>query len=280
MDNIEKLKQLRTPFPSSAISKLPRKYKDRQGVWHTMELEYVGHADLTERFLEVDPLWSWRPMAVEADGTPKVVKSVTGDPVGLWIILKICDREMIGYGSCESGKQDAIKELIGDALRNAGMRMGAALDLWKKTGPAQAKASAEAALSPTAPKAVKPAPKPAAAPKGVDPETGEISDQDLGAAIDSMFGGMEDQPSDNSVIYGVTLTVPYSPETALEQRFTFGKNSGKTIQELVDDQDPKGGRSYLEWMKKKTSEEYQQGKKPSALNQYCLIAYHAFVDGK
>jgi hypothetical protein len=39
----------------------------------------------------------------------------------------------LGYGNAE-GKSggDAVKEIIGDALRNAAMRFGAALDLWHK----------------------------------------------------------------------------------------------------------------------------------------------------
>ena len=42
-------------------------------------------------------------------------------------------RSRLGYGHAE-GKTggDAVKEVIGDALRNAAMRFGAALDLWHK----------------------------------------------------------------------------------------------------------------------------------------------------
>jgi hypothetical protein len=40
-----------------------------------------------------------------------------------------------GYGSVEPGKRDAVKELIGDALRNAGMRLvGGALWVKQKPG--------------------------------------------------------------------------------------------------------------------------------------------------
>jgi len=39
----------------------------------------------------------------------------------------------LGYGDAQRRKDgDGIKEAIGDALRNAGMRFGAALDLWHK----------------------------------------------------------------------------------------------------------------------------------------------------
>jgi hypothetical protein len=51
----------------------------------------------------------------------------------MWIKLTVCGVTRLGYGHAE-GKQggDAIKEVIGDALRNAAMRFGAALDLWHK----------------------------------------------------------------------------------------------------------------------------------------------------
>jgi hypothetical protein len=52
---------------------------------------------------------------------------------GLWIRLSICGVTRLGYGDSQ-GKTggNAVKEAIGDALRNAGMRFGAALDLWHK----------------------------------------------------------------------------------------------------------------------------------------------------
>ncbi len=38
----------------------------------------------------------------------------------------------LGYGSVPGSQPDAVKVLIGDALRNAAMRFGVALDLWAK----------------------------------------------------------------------------------------------------------------------------------------------------
>jgi hypothetical protein len=51
----------------------------------------------------------------------------------MWIRLTVCGVTRLGYGAAD-GKQggDAVKEIIGDALRNAAMRFGAALDLWHK----------------------------------------------------------------------------------------------------------------------------------------------------
>jgi hypothetical protein len=51
----------------------------------------------------------------------------------MWIRLTVCGVTRLGYGHAGSKTGgDAIKEVIGDALRNAAMRFGAALDLWHK----------------------------------------------------------------------------------------------------------------------------------------------------
>src|SRR6185369_5914650 len=96
------------------------------GGWHhpkVVHLSYVGHAALTDRLLDVDPLWTWEPFAVDAMGYPALDKDG-----GLWIKLTVCGVTRLGYGDAQ-GKSggDAMKERIGDALRNAAMRFGAAL---------------------------------------------------------------------------------------------------------------------------------------------------------
>lgn len=133
------LARLREPFAPNQINKLPKPYKADSprsncrecGGYHGMpavHLDYVGHAALTDRLLEVDPEWSWEPLATGPDGLPQFDKDG-----GLWIKLTICGVTRLGYGDSQ-GKRggNAVKEAIGDALRNAGMRFGAALDLWHK----------------------------------------------------------------------------------------------------------------------------------------------------
>ena len=95
-----------------------------------IHLDYVGHARVTDRLLENDPLWNWEPMARHADGTP-----VLDDNGGMWINLTIGGVTRIGYGHAD-GKRggDAVKETIGDAIRNAALRFGVALELWMKEG--------------------------------------------------------------------------------------------------------------------------------------------------
>lgn len=136
---------LRVAFPPHQISKLPKPLKKREemdklpkakcavcGGYHQtssiIHLDYVGHAALTDRLLDADPNWNWEPLGFTPDGLPALDKNG-----GLWIKLTVCGVTRFGYGAAD-GKSggDAIKELIGDALRNAAMRFGAALDLWHK----------------------------------------------------------------------------------------------------------------------------------------------------
>lgn len=145
--NLKGLALLRAPFPDHQISKLPKGTKAQNecppsekrncsvcGGWHhpkIIHIDYVGHAALTDRLLEVDPLWSWEPMALTPQGLP--LFDSTG---GLWIRLTVCGVTRLGYGHAagkpfaDAGARE--KEIIGDALRNAAMRFGAALELWHK----------------------------------------------------------------------------------------------------------------------------------------------------
>ena len=134
---------LRAPFPAEQILKLPKptsrdnaKGKCNEcGGWHglpAVHLDYVGHAEVTDRLLSVDPLWNWEPVACDESGLPKFVMA-GGKPVGLWIRLTVGGVTRLGYGSVEPGVFDAEKQLIGDAIRNSSMRFGVALDLWAKS---------------------------------------------------------------------------------------------------------------------------------------------------
>ena len=113
------LQKMREPFPANQISYLPK---------GGAKLAYVGHAALTDRLLDVDPAWTWEPLALDERGLPAL------DEVGgLWIRLTVCGVTRLGYGDAGAKKGgDAMKERIGDALRNAAMRFGAALDLWHR----------------------------------------------------------------------------------------------------------------------------------------------------
>lgn len=141
------LAKMRESFPDNQISQLPKPTKSQSqcppnekrncavcGGWHhpkVVHLSYVGHAAITDRLLDCDPAWSWEPLAFDPMGLPLFDSSG-----GLWIKLTVCGVTRLGYGHAEqkdhmdAGARE--KEVIGDALRNACMRFGAALELWHK----------------------------------------------------------------------------------------------------------------------------------------------------
>lgn len=150
---------LREPFPEAAVGHLPKIWckacseanKQRRPSCdnHTrrrcqvcrnniteahVDLAYVGHAEVTDRLIAVDPEWTWEPMAFGADGLPALDQHG-----GLWIRLTVAGVTKPGYGGAE-GKTgpDAVKELIGDALRNAALRFGVAINLWGAHGKGEA----------------------------------------------------------------------------------------------------------------------------------------------
>jgi hypothetical protein len=126
------------------------------------DAEYVGHADTTTRLNEVDPAWSWEPayrdvdrevlMAAIASGNPEIVKLVIENSPpkydqfrGMWMKLVVHDdqgdaHERLCYGDAgtKSGP-NAVKELIGDGIRNGAMRFGVATGLWSKSERAAAR---------------------------------------------------------------------------------------------------------------------------------------------
>lgn len=136
---IDRLRLLRAPFAPNQISKLPKPMGKNStpgrcpecGGWHglpAIHLDYVGHAALTHRLLEVDPLWSWEPLSLDENGLPKLDREGN-----LWIKLTVCGITRLGVGDAgDKNGGNATKEKIGDALRNAAMRFGCALDLWHK----------------------------------------------------------------------------------------------------------------------------------------------------
>ncbi|WP_098007822.1 hypothetical protein [Streptomyces sp. sk226] len=148
-EQIEALHKLREPFLPKEVRHLPRVWcgacKNSRGQGcqqHSIvkcdkcnqkmprnghiDLAYVGHAEATNRLLNVDPFWDWEPLTVDERGLPQF-----DGYRGLWIRLTVCGMSRLGYGHAgDKTGGDALKEVIGDAIRNAGMRFGMALDLW------------------------------------------------------------------------------------------------------------------------------------------------------
>lgn len=127
----EQAAALRAPFPPEAIGKLPKA---------GTTLDYVGHAATTDRLLQVDADWTWEPPTKD-----ELERLPSGD--GMWIKLTVAGVTRFGWGD---GKN--IKEWISDAIRNASMRFGVALDLWSKEdlhSPASSESAANAGPSPS-----------------------------------------------------------------------------------------------------------------------------------
>lgn len=118
----EQAQALLKPFPNNQIQQLPK---------GGAKLDYVSHAFVTQRLLEVDPDWTWAPVGTDSNGLPQF-----DEDGGLWIYLTVCGVTRLGYGEATGGfsPADKIKSAIGDAIRNAAMRFGVALALWQKDG--------------------------------------------------------------------------------------------------------------------------------------------------
>ena len=172
---------LRKPFPPESVGKLPKpvkrddpdKGKCEQGSrysadghycggYHSrsMHLDFAGHAAVTDRLLTVDPEWTWEPLALDPTGLPAFDRNGN-----LWIRLTICGTTRLGVGDGKS-----IKECIGDAIRNAAMRFGVALDLWAKEN------LVEFATAAMEHQRQQPQSLADVIPPSVDPATGEVTE--------------------------------------------------------------------------------------------------------
>ncbi|WP_052372001.1 hypothetical protein [Amycolatopsis taiwanensis] len=162
----ELLAKLAAPFPDDAVGSRPEitcqackvggctahKWAECAECGRTLttahvHLDYVGHAYVRERLNSVDPDWAWEPMALTPEGLPLLQDGC------LWIRLTVGGKTVLGVGDAP-GKRGGVfwKELIGDAIRNAAMTMGVALDMWKRepasAGPLPVEPDADPAAEP------------------------------------------------------------------------------------------------------------------------------------
>jgi len=105
------------------VGKLPR-----SGI----QLDYVGHAEITKILIEIDPMWTLEPVAFDDDGLPAVRRNGKMIEAAFWLTILGHRRYCIGSVESRKGDGDLGKELISDALRNGAMRFGVALSLWSK----------------------------------------------------------------------------------------------------------------------------------------------------
>ena len=109
-----------TPDPK-IVGKLPKA---------GMQLDFVGHADVTKMLIEIDPEWTWEPTAFDVNGLPAYrVENGMAHMAG-WLTVQGVRR--LGIGSVMHNKPDLLKELISDFIRNSAMRFGICLALWTK----------------------------------------------------------------------------------------------------------------------------------------------------
>lgn len=73
---------------------------------------YIEQAQVRARLDDVDPGWSWEPMALTEQGLPAVDQHG-----GLWIRLTVCGVTRIGYGAPDAGRTHQLNESISRAIR-------------------------------------------------------------------------------------------------------------------------------------------------------------------
>jgi hypothetical protein len=122
--NAEKLRlvldKYAVPDPK-IVGKLPR---------GNIQLDYVGHAEITRILTEIDPLWKLEPLKIDDDGLPGY--RVENGMAHMMGALTLLGHTRLGVGSAPHNKQDLFKELWSDLIRNCSMRFGIAVSLWSK----------------------------------------------------------------------------------------------------------------------------------------------------
>lgn len=122
-DNKQALSNILTKYgvpDPKIVGKLPK---------GNVQLDFVGHADVTKFLLETDPNWRWVPCAW-VDGRPAI--HVENGMATMWGELTVLGQARLGVGSVRADKPDLDKELVSDFIRNAAMRFGFCLSLWTK----------------------------------------------------------------------------------------------------------------------------------------------------
>ena len=251
----EQAAQLRAPFKKEQIGKLPKPTKkdnpkgrcNECGGYHglpAVHLDYVGHAAATDRLLQVDPAWTWKPMAQGPNGEPLLTNG------GLWIELTVCGVTRPGFGDEGNGK--GMKEVIGDAIRNAAMRFGVALDLWAKEDLNGSDGAADGPAQPSPGATTPRSPAPSGTPSGEEPKAAvtaagaETEDAAVSSAAQPEPASSPEAPIEISFSQRGQITqliveaaaankstVPKLTKTLTDQYGAFDKLTAKAADELI-----------------------------------------------
>lgn len=190
-------------------------------------LDFVGHADVTKMLIEVDPEWTWEPVAFDADGLPAYrVENGMAHMAGWMTILGV---RRLGIGSVMHNKPDLLKELVSDYLRNASMRFGICLSLWTK------QEWDDVAHTPSAPVARPVQTRPAPSYEEVPPITDADYREDLD---DAMFTKSEGLMKIREATQKVGRTMPASEIASHFQ--------GSEFVEVADSAKPRGVKNPAE----------------------------------
>ena len=143
-----------------------------------MQLDFVGHADVTKALCEIDEAWSMEPVAFDANGLPAYRVENGMAHMAAWMTIHGVRR--LGIGSVMHNKPDLFKELQSDAIRNCAMRFGIYLSLWTKSE------WEDVSYTPATPlvKSAAPAPKPAPVVDSNPPVSAENIERFKGACAE------------------------------------------------------------------------------------------------
>lgn len=123
-DNTQALSNILTKYgvpDPKIVGKLPK---------GNVQLDFVGHADVTKFLLETDVAWTMEPVAFDSDGLPAYRVENGMAHMACW--MTVLGVRRLGVGSVMHNKPDLLKELMSDAIRNCAMRFGFCLSLWTK----------------------------------------------------------------------------------------------------------------------------------------------------
>lgn len=162
--NPEHVEAMLVPFPPEVV-----KQKGGGG----FAADYVDHGHVTERLLQVDPEWTWEPLATDDHGVPLLVP-LDGMSY-LWGRMTVLGVSRIEVGSVQSGKQEELKEAVSDFIKRAAMRFGVGLHLWMGDSGAGSKSKASGSASGSRRSKA----KPSNANPGPDAVSSEVSTADL-----------------------------------------------------------------------------------------------------
>lgn len=226
--------------PAGMLALLPKPKKrdaapgrcDECGGWHglpAVHLDYMGHADVTEALILIDPFWNWRPAAINPDtGGPMVNRR--DKTLTMWGYLTVLGVERLCVGTCVADKFEPEKELIGDMLRNGALRFGIAVRLWSKADHVDM-ADVDEPGAPAAPAPVgDPGPaEPAGAP--VDRNAGGRAALDRPARADKARQDVADQTA--AARAGQEAPLPASSSAAPPRTSPVPKDPGPGVESLA-----------------------------------------------